>query len=80
MENYYFTFGQTHHTTSGVAMKDYWVLVVANSWSEARELFVEHFTKAEMPTQSTWALQYTEPFFLKEYFPNGEYCKIIADL
>lgn len=75
--NYYFTFGQSHHTKEGTPMKDYYVRVQAESYSKARELFVELFSKKHMPTPATWAFQYPEIQMDKSYYPKGEYTTII---
>lgn len=73
MKNYYFTFGQFHHTVDGTPMKDYWVRVQATSFFRARLLFIEHFTSQEMPKRDKFAFQYVESNFNKEMFPKGEY-------
>lgn len=79
MKNYYFTFGQDHHTIDGYPMKDYWVRVAADDASKARLLFISEFSSITMPATDKWAFQYDEKDFNKEYFPKGEY-QFIADL
>ena len=73
---HYFTFGFDHVTKSGVKMKDKYVTVEASDSKKARELFVELFATKFMPTPLTWAFQYTDSEMQKQYFPEGEYCKI----
>jgi hypothetical protein len=58
-------------------MKDYYVRVQAESYTKARELFVELFARKHMPTPLTWAFQYPESEMNKRYYPMGEYCAII---
>lgn len=79
MNNYYFTFGQDHHTIDDYPMKDHWVRVVAADYVRAREIFVMQFSSLQMPRQDKWAFQYEEKDFNKEFFPKGEY-QMIADI
>lgn len=77
MTVFYFTFGHGHLTIEGKKMKDCYVTVEASDYEKARELFIEHFASKKMPTPLTWAFQYTEDLMQKQYFPEGEYCRII---
>lgn len=79
MNNYYFTFGQDHHTKDGYPMKDHWVRVVAQEYGRARQLFILEFSSQVMPVQDKWAFQYEESDFKREYYPKGEYV-VIADI
>jgi hypothetical protein len=73
MENYYFTFGQTHFTQDGTPMKDYYVKVTASDYGEARDHFCNRFAAPVMGSHTKWAFQYKEADFSPEMFPNGEY-------
>jgi hypothetical protein len=73
MNNYYFTFGYGHNQKDGTPMKDYWVRVVSDSASKAREYFVGVFTTVYMPAPDRFAFQYEEKDFQKHFFPKGEY-------
>lgn len=76
MANWYFTFGQSHETTTGFPMKNFWVRVVANDYGGARTKFIEQFSKIYMPASDKWAFQYEESKFNKYQFPMGEYAVI----
>lgn len=78
MKNFYFTFGQDHHTTDGVDMMDYYVRVIADDYMTARKLFVRFFSSVFMEAADKWAFQYDEEHFTPEYFRNGEYQTINA--
>lgn len=77
MNNYYFTFGQSHKLIDGYPMKDHWVRVQANNYFEARTLFIDRFSSIQMEKPDKWAFQYEENNFKPEYFSNGEYELII---
>lgn len=79
MENYYFTFGSNHNKTDGTPLKDYWVRVIADSYGEARDLFIEKFTSIYMDAKDKFAFQYDDKSFEKHYFRKGEYAVISAD-
>lgn len=76
MKNYYFTFGQSHFTRNGYPMKDVWVRVVSENYNDARTKFIDNFTTHNMIRPDSWAFQYEEENFNKEYFPAGEYLVI----
>jgi len=76
MNKYYFTFGQDHYNIECVAMRDYYVLVTANDYGEAREIFIKNFTSIEMSQSDKWSHQYEENTFNSEYFPKGEYASL----
>lgn len=72
MNNYYFTFGQTHlNPDTDEPMKDYWIRIKAQYESEARAEMMRLFG-------TKWAFQYTEKQFrgMKEIFPKGEFAFI----
>ena len=73
---HFFTFGHGHITKAGKKMINCYVTVEASDSKKARELFVELFASKFMPTPLTWAFQYTDAEMQKQYFPEGEYCKI----
>jgi len=54
-------------------MKDYWVRVVAESYGQAREIFIDRFSKRFMGKPDKWAFQYEENKFHSRYCPRGEY-------
>lgn len=66
MENHYFTFGQTHvHPETGEKLKNYWVLIKAEGYSQARAAMFNLFG-------DKWAMQYdSEPDI--NIFPGGCY-------
>jgi hypothetical protein len=76
MQNYYFTFGQSHWHRDGIPMKNYWVRVKAEGYYEARELFVSEFSSIYMQAPDKWAFQYESHKFRKEFFPGGEFILI----
>lgn len=73
---FYFTFGHGHVTKAGKKMINSYVTVEAENAEKARELFIELFASKFMPTPLTWAFQRTDADMQKQYFPEGEYCKI----
>lgn len=73
MQEFYFTFGSNHWTSEGFPMKNSWVRVTAVDYETAREIFVKEFTSIKMRTPMSFAFQYTEEDFEKEWFPLGEY-------
>ena len=79
MENYYFTFGYSHKTMSGVELFNVWVRVVASDFDTARTLFIEKFSSIYMEKPDKWAFQYNEEQMDKRYFPAGEYALIEQD-
>ena len=76
-KNYYFTFGSNHRVHRGndlIALNNYWVRVIAESYGKAREIFVERFSTPFMERGAAcWSMQYEEDKFNKSYFPLGEY-------
>ena len=79
MENYYFTFGSNHRMTNGQALHNRWIRVVAESYNEARSIFVEKFTSVFMEAKDKFAFQYDEKSFDKTYCPEGEHLVIKSD-
>lgn len=77
MKNYYFTFGQAHHTEDGTPMKDYYVKVTAADYGSARILFCDHFALPIMGRKDKWVFQYEEKDFNEGYYPNGKYEQLI---
>ena len=77
-KDYYFTFGQSHISNSGVHMCYYWVRVRAVSYEKARHYFIQHFTFFNMPAIDKFAFQYTQEDFKPMYFTGGEYYFIDA--
>jgi hypothetical protein len=73
MQNYYFTFGQSHWHKEGIPMKGFWVRVKASDYYKAREIFISEFSSIYMQTPSTWGFQYEEYKFKKELFPSEEF-------
>lgn len=78
MKKYYFTFGQSHFSLRGEAMKDYYVTVTASNHGRAREHFCTHFALPIMGRADKWAFQYEEDHPMGEYWPNGEYDHLYA--
>jgi hypothetical protein len=76
MNNYYFTFGQSHYNNEGDAMRNYWVRVVAADYMTARLMFINEFSSLNMPRSDMWAFQYLETNFEPKYFPGGEFAAI----
>ncbi len=74
--NYYFTFGNGHYNNQGRPMRSYWVRVVAEDYATARMIFVAAFTKVYMPRSDAFSMQYEEKYFIKKFFPGGEYAVI----
>lgn len=73
MNNYYFTFGQEHTNSHGLPLKDYWVRVVAENMSVARQLFVKYFAEPYLPYPTQFSFQYDELHFVnKSWFLKGE--------
>jgi len=72
-KKYYFTFGQSHCQEDGTPMKDYWVEVIADNYTEARRIFIEQFSSVCMESPDKWSFQYEENEFNKTYFPKGCY-------
>jgi hypothetical protein len=60
MKSYYFTFGQDHYTIRGIAMRNYYVEVVAPSFEKARDMFRKTFATPVMGNADKWAFQYEE--------------------
>ena len=83
MENFYFTFGGDHIQVvgddRGMVMNNHWVKVTAKDYGKARGIFVTRFTLIYMKTPDSWAFQYPEKHFEREYFPAGEYMHITQD-
>jgi hypothetical protein len=77
MKNFYFTFGQVHHTVDGHPMRDYYVHVIADDYMTARQLFIEQFSSVEMDRPDRWSFQYTDDDFNPGFFPGGLYGTII---
>lgn len=71
MENYYFTFGQSHVDKEGNPLKDFFVRVSAESYQMARCIFLE-WAKHNLPSANKWSMQYNENNFNKSYYSNGE--------
>ncbi len=80
MKNYYFTFGQSHHTEDGAPMKDHYVTVTAPSYMDARQHFCEHFALPVMGSRTKWAFQYEEGEIMTKLYPAGEYDHLIVSL
>lgn len=79
MNNYYFTFGQSHETKAGIRMKDRWIRVVAGTQTDAGLIFMERFCKINMHSINEWSMVYTDLNFKREYFPLGEYLLLNKD-
>jgi hypothetical protein len=75
MEDFYFTFGQTHYSKEGQSLKSFWVKVTAANLDEAIEKF-ESYNSTLSGTKSRYAMTYTSDEFddeSKYYYPGGEY-------
>lgn len=72
MQNYYFTFGQSHWHKEGIPMKNFWVRVRATTYDKAREIFISRFISI-YGEEDKWAFQYEEYEFKKKFFPSGEF-------
>lgn len=53
--DYYFIFGQIHHTVDGVPMKDRWVRVRARNGHDAEMIFENEFTSKYMPSVNSYS-------------------------
>ena len=54
-KDYYFIFGQIHHTVDGVPMKDRWVRVRARNERDAKIVFENEFTSKYMPSVNSYS-------------------------
>lgn len=86
-KDYYFIFGQIHHTVDGVPMKDRWVRVRARNEHDAKIIFENEFTSKYMPSVNSYSRSVPQKimyggelpdkekslFNLFSIFPKGEY-------
>lgn len=72
MHTYYFTFGQAHHTLTGIPMKDYYIRTTAHDYMAARQLMFT-WAKENMGDARTWAFQYSEDQFDPSMYPKGAF-------
>ena len=83
-KDYYFIFGQIHHTVDGVTMKDRWVRVRARNERDAKIIFENEFTSKYMPSVNSYSRSVPKKIMYDRknsnswldplsIFPDGEY-------
>lgn len=80
MKKYYFTFGQVHSTRAGQNLSEFYVLVEAEDYEKARNLFIVEFTSVYMDRPDMFAFQYSEDRFNSEFCRRGEFFHIKQSL
>lgn len=78
LKNYYFTFGQNHHTKAGLAMRNRYVRVRGINMDKATDLFIDRFASRVMEN-GEWSMCYRESEFEASYYPLGEHVCIDPD-
>jgi hypothetical protein len=58
MKSFYFTFGDDHYSVRGIAMRNYYVEVVASSFAKATDIFRRTFASPIMGNADKYAYQY----------------------
>lgn len=58
MKSFYFTFGYDHYSVRGIAMRNYYVEVVASSFEKATDIFRRTFASPIMGNADKYAFQY----------------------